>query len=44
MQMDNRILVSSQNGPNFFHFEKLTAVSSLEGFSCPYSFDLAAAR
>jgi ribosomal protein S18 acetylase RimI-like enzyme len=32
--MDSRISVSLQNGPNYFHFERLDAASLLEGFYC----------
>jgi hypothetical protein len=32
--MDNRFLISLDNGLNFFYFEKLYATSSLEGFCC----------
>ncbi len=32
--MNNRILISSHNGLKFFYFEKLNAISSLEGFCC----------
>jgi hypothetical protein len=32
--MDNRILISLDNGLNFFYFEKLYATSSLEDFCC----------
>lgn len=32
--MDNRISVSLQNAPNYFHFEKLNSTSLLKGFRC----------
>jgi hypothetical protein len=35
--MDNRILVSLQNGLKFFHFEKLSVTSSLRDFCCSIS-------
>ena len=32
--MDNRTVISLRNAAKFFHFEKLSAASSLEGFYC----------